>query len=73
MRSSIAGWKLCSGAQADLAGTTPAPGASETRYGIIPDMGAAVRLPRIVGNAREGEMILLAEVGCRAGPCLRRS
>lgn len=34
----------------------------ETRYGILPDMGATVRLPRIVGEARARELILLGEV-----------
>lgn len=37
-------------------------GLSETRYGIIPDMGATYRLPRIVGEARARELILLGEV-----------
>ena len=35
---------------------------SETRYGVLPDMGATVRLPRIVGEARARELILLGEV-----------
>jgi enoyl-CoA hydratase/carnithine racemase len=34
----------------------------ETRYGVLPDMGATVRLPRIVGEARARELILLGEV-----------
>src|ERR1700742_4526851 len=37
-------------------------GLTETRYGILPDMGATVRLPRIVGEARARELILLGEV-----------
>jgi enoyl-CoA hydratase/carnithine racemase len=36
-------------------------GLTETRYGILPDMGATVRLPRIVGEARARELILLGE------------
>jgi enoyl-CoA hydratase/carnithine racemase len=36
-------------------------GLTETRYGITPDMGATVRLPRIVGEARARELILLGE------------
>jgi enoyl-CoA hydratase/carnithine racemase len=37
-------------------------GLPETRYGILPDMGATVRLPRIVGESRARELILLGEV-----------
>jgi enoyl-CoA hydratase/carnithine racemase len=37
-------------------------GLIETRYGILPDMGATVRLPRIVGDARARELILLGEI-----------
>jgi enoyl-CoA hydratase/carnithine racemase len=37
-------------------------GLTETRYGLLPDMGATVRLPRIVGEARARELILLGEV-----------
>ena len=37
-------------------------GLLETRYGILPDMGATVRLPRIVGESRARELILLGEV-----------
>jgi enoyl-CoA hydratase len=37
-------------------------GLLETRYGLLPDMGATVRLPRIVGEARAREMILLGDV-----------
>jgi enoyl-CoA hydratase/carnithine racemase len=37
-------------------------GLLETRYGILPDMGATVRLPRIVGEARARELILLGEI-----------
>jgi enoyl-CoA hydratase/carnithine racemase len=37
-------------------------GLLETRFGIMPDMGATVRLPRIVGEARARELILLGEV-----------
>jgi enoyl-CoA hydratase/carnithine racemase len=37
-------------------------GLIETRYGILPDMGATVRLPRIVGEARARELILLGEI-----------
>lgn len=35
---------------------------AETRYGLMPDMGATVRLPRIVGEARARELILLGDV-----------
>jgi len=37
-------------------------GLPETRYGIFPDMGATVRLPRIVGESRARELILLGEM-----------
>ena len=37
-------------------------GLTETRYGLLPDMGATVRLPRIIGEARAREMILLGEI-----------
>jgi enoyl-CoA hydratase/carnithine racemase len=37
-------------------------GLIETRYGILPDMGATVRLPRIVGEARARELILFGEI-----------
>ncbi len=37
-------------------------GLLETRYGIMPDMGATVRLPRIVGESRARELILLGDV-----------
>jgi enoyl-CoA hydratase/carnithine racemase len=37
-------------------------GLIETRYGILPDMGATVRLPRIVGESRARELILLGGV-----------
>jgi len=36
-------------------------GLPETRYGLMPDMGATVRLPRIIGEARARELILLGE------------
>lgn len=37
-------------------------GLPETRYGLMPDMGATIRLPRIVGESRARELILLGEV-----------
>jgi enoyl-CoA hydratase/carnithine racemase len=37
-------------------------GLTETRYGILPDMGATVRLPRIVGESRARELILLGDI-----------
>src|SRR5580700_3750612 len=37
-------------------------GLLETRYGLQPDMGATVRLPRIVGESRARELILFGEV-----------
>jgi enoyl-CoA hydratase/carnithine racemase len=37
-------------------------GLLEMRFGIMPDMGATVRLPRIVGESRARELILLGDV-----------
>src|ERR1700716_297512 len=37
-------------------------GLLETRYGLMPDMGATVRLPRIVGESRARQLILLGDV-----------
>lgn len=37
-------------------------GLVESRYGLLPDMGATVRLPRIVGESRARELILLGEI-----------
>jgi enoyl-CoA hydratase/2-(1,2-epoxy-1,2-dihydrophenyl)acetyl-CoA isomerase len=37
-------------------------GLTETRYGILPDMGATVRLPRLVGDSRARELILLGDL-----------
>jgi enoyl-CoA hydratase/carnithine racemase len=37
-------------------------GLLETRFGLLPDMGATVRLPRIVGESRARELILLGDV-----------
>lgn len=37
-------------------------GLTETRYGLLPDMGATVRLPRIIGESRAKELILLGEI-----------
>ncbi|GAS92256.1 enoyl-CoA hydratase/isomerase family protein [Mycolicibacterium brisbanense] len=37
-------------------------GLTESRYGLLPDMGATFRLPRIVGEGRARELILLGEI-----------
>jgi enoyl-CoA hydratase/carnithine racemase len=37
-------------------------GLLETRYGLLPDMGATVWLPRLIGDGRAREMILLGEI-----------
>lgn len=37
-------------------------GLTETRYGLLPDMGATFRLPRLVGEARARELILFGKV-----------
>ena len=42
--------------------TTARVGLVESRYGLLPDMGATFRLPRLVGGAVARRMILLGEV-----------
>ena len=37
-------------------------GLTETRYGLLPDMGATFRLPRIVGEGHARELILLGNI-----------
>jgi enoyl-CoA hydratase/carnithine racemase len=37
-------------------------GLIETRFGLLPDMGATYRLPRIIGEGRARELILLGEI-----------
>ncbi|MEE6168436.1 MULTISPECIES: enoyl-CoA hydratase/isomerase family protein [unclassified Mycolicibacterium] len=37
-------------------------GLTESRYGLLPDMGATFRLPRIIGESRARELILLGEI-----------
>jgi enoyl-CoA hydratase/carnithine racemase len=37
-------------------------GLLETRYGLLPDMGATIRLPRIIGESRAREMLLLGQI-----------
>ena len=37
-------------------------GLIETRFGLLPDMGATIRLPRIVGESRAREMMLLGQI-----------
>lgn len=37
-------------------------GLVETRFGLLPDMGATIRLPRIIGESRAREMMLLGEI-----------
>jgi enoyl-CoA hydratase/carnithine racemase len=37
-------------------------GLIETRFGLLPDMGATFRLPRIIGESRARELILLGEI-----------
>jgi enoyl-CoA hydratase/carnithine racemase len=45
-------------------------GLPETRYGILPDMGATVRLPRIIGDSRARELIVMGTI-IDAGEALR--
>jgi 1,4-dihydroxy-2-naphthoyl-CoA synthase len=37
-------------------------GLLETRFGLLPDMGATVHLPRIVGESRARQLILLGDI-----------
>ena len=37
-------------------------GLLETRYGLLPDMGSTFRLPRLIGEGRANELVLLGEV-----------
>jgi enoyl-CoA hydratase/carnithine racemase len=57
-----AGLQLALACDFRILGTSAQLGLIETRYGILPDMGATVRLPRIVGESRARELILLGEV-----------
>ncbi|HEX9542639.1 MAG TPA: enoyl-CoA hydratase/isomerase family protein [Streptosporangiaceae bacterium] len=57
-----AGLQLAIACDFRIFGQSARVGLTETRYGILPDMGATVRLPRIVGEARARELILLGEV-----------
>ena len=44
-------------------------GLLETRYGLLPDMGATVRLPRIVGESRAGSLSCSATSSTPPRPC----
>jgi enoyl-CoA hydratase/carnithine racemase len=57
-----AGLQLAIACDFRVFGQSAQVGLTETRYGILPDMGATVRLPRIVGESRARELILLGEV-----------
>jgi enoyl-CoA hydratase/carnithine racemase len=57
-----AGLQLALACDFRILGHSAQVGLIETRYGILPDMGATVRLPRIVGESRARELILLGEV-----------
>jgi enoyl-CoA hydratase/carnithine racemase len=41
---------------------TASVGFTESRHGLLPDMGATFRLPRMVGEARARELVLLGEI-----------
>jgi enoyl-CoA hydratase/carnithine racemase len=56
-----AGLQLAIACDFRIFGRSAMVGLTETRYGILPDMGATVRLPRIVGEGRARELILLGE------------
>jgi enoyl-CoA hydratase/carnithine racemase len=57
-----AGLQLAIACDFRVFGRSTKVGLTETRYGILPDMGATVRLPRIVGESQARELILLGEV-----------
>jgi enoyl-CoA hydratase len=57
-----AGLQLALACDFRIFGQSAEVGLVETRFGIMPDMGATVRLPRIIGEARAREMIMLGEV-----------
>lgn len=57
-----AGLQIALGADLRVASTTARFASMETRYGLVPDMGAVEWLPRIVGMGRAKELIYLAEV-----------
>jgi enoyl-CoA hydratase/carnithine racemase len=54
-----AGLQLALACDLRIFARTTQVGLVETRFGIMPDMGATVRLPRIVGDGRARELILL--------------
>jgi enoyl-CoA hydratase/carnithine racemase len=56
-----AGLQLAIACDFRIFGQSAMVGLTETRYGILPDMGATVRLPRIVGEGRARELILFGE------------
>jgi enoyl-CoA hydratase/carnithine racemase len=57
-----AGMQLAAACDFRILARSARVGLTETRYGILPDMGATVRLPRIVGESRARELILLGDV-----------
>jgi enoyl-CoA hydratase len=57
-----AGLQLALSCDFRIFGESAQAGLLETRYGLLPDMGATVRLPRIVGEGRATELILLGEI-----------
>jgi len=57
-----AGLQLALACDFRIFGESAKAGLLETRYGLLPDMGATFRLPRIIGEGRARELILLGEV-----------
>jgi enoyl-CoA hydratase/carnithine racemase len=57
-----AGLQLALACDFRIFGASARVGLTETRYGLLPDMGATVRLPRLVGDGVARELILLGEV-----------
>lgn len=57
-----AGLQLALACDLRMFARTTSVGLIETRFGIMPDMGATIRLPRIVGDGWARELILLGKV-----------
>jgi enoyl-CoA hydratase/carnithine racemase len=57
-----AGLQLAIACDLRVFATNATVGLTETRYGILPDMGATVRLPHLVGDSRARELILLGGI-----------
>jgi enoyl-CoA hydratase/carnithine racemase len=57
-----AGMQLALGCDLRVLSDTARLALIENRYGLIPDMGATFRLPRLVGDGRARQLILLGDI-----------